>query len=81
MQLYQYETYALEGVGKWGWGGSASHPGRFTPGIRFIVQEAGWPLGSVWTGVENPVFTGFQTAGRPARSESLYRLSHSGRLL
>ena len=62
-------------------GGSEPHPGHFTPRIRLIAQETGWPSGSVWTGVENPFFTGFQTPDHPVRSESLYRLRHSGRLL
>jgi hypothetical protein len=38
-----------------GWGGlSTSCPGRFTPGKDpvFILQEAGWASGLVWTGVE-----------------------------
>jgi hypothetical protein len=40
--------------------GSASRPGRFTPGKDPvpIVQEAGWAPGPVWTGVENIVPTG-----------------------
>ena len=64
-----------------GGGGSAPHPRCFTPGIIVIAQEAGWPSGSVWMGVENSVFTGFQTPDRPARSESLYGLRHSDCLL
>jgi hypothetical protein len=62
-------------------GGSAPHPGRFNPGIRLFAQEAGWPSGSVWTGVENPIFIGLQIPDRQARRQSLYRLHHSGRLL
>jgi hypothetical protein len=41
-----------------------------------IVQEAGWASGPMWTGAENLAPTGVQTPARPARSESLYRLSH-----
>jgi len=41
-----------------------------------IVQEAGWALGSVWTGAENFAFTGIRTPGCPARSQSLYRLRY-----
>ena len=41
-----------------------------------IVYEAGWALGPVWTGAENLAVTGIQSLDRPARSESLYRLSY-----
>jgi hypothetical protein len=52
--------------------GSASHPGRSLP----IVQEAGWVPGPVWTGAENLAPTGIRYPYRPARSQSLYRLSY-----
>ena len=42
------------------------------------VQEAGWAPGSVWTGAENLAHTGIRSPNRPARSESLYRLSYTG---
>ena len=58
-----------------GWVVSAT-PGRFILGIpRPIVYEAGWVPGPVWTGAENLAATGIQSLDRPARSESLYRLS------
>jgi hypothetical protein len=41
-----------------------------------IVLEAGWAPGPVWTGAENLAPTGIQSADRPARSRSLYRLSY-----
>ena len=41
-----------------------------------IVQEAGWALGPVWTGAENLAPTGIRSPDRPARSQSLYRLSY-----
>jgi len=41
-----------------------------------IVQEAGWAPGPVWTGAENLDSTGIRTTDRPARSQSLYRLSY-----
>ena len=41
-----------------------------------IVQEAGWAAGPVWTGAANLVSTGVPSPDRPARSESLYRLSY-----
>ena len=41
-----------------------------------IVQEAGWAPGPVWTGVENFSPIGIRSPDRPARSQSLYRLSY-----
>jgi len=41
-----------------------------------IVQEAGWAPVSVWTGAENLAYPGIRFPNRPARSESLCRLSH-----
>jgi hypothetical protein len=45
-----------------------------------IVQEAGWAPGPVWTDAENHAPTGIRSPDRPARSESLYRLSYPGPL-
>ena len=55
-------------------------PGRFTPGKDPvpIVQEAGWAPGTVWTGAEILAHTGIRSLDRPARSESVYRLSYPG---
>jgi hypothetical protein len=63
-----------------GVGGQYQRPGRFTPGKNPvpIVQEAGWAPGPVWTGAENLASTGIRSPDRPARSESLYRLSYTG---
>ena len=61
-------------------GGQRHAPGRFTP-LKDpvpIVQEAGWAPGPVWTGAENLASTGIRSPARPARSESLYRLSYRG---
>jgi hypothetical protein len=33
-----------------------------------VLQEAGWPMGPVWTGAENIAPTGFRNLDRPARS-------------
>jgi len=42
-----------------------------------IVQDAGWAPGPVWTGAENLAPpTGIRSPDRPARSQSLYRLSY-----
>jgi hypothetical protein len=46
--------------------------------------EAGWASGRVWTDEENLALTGIRSLDRPARSESLYRLSrkyYAGRLM
>jgi len=43
-----------------------------------IVQEAGWVPGPVWTGGENLARSAIRPLDSPARSESLYRLSHLG---
>ena len=45
------------------------------------VQEAGGPQGPVWTVAENLVPSGIRSPERPARSESLYRLSYPGPLV
>ena len=45
-----------------------------------IVQEAGWAPVLVWTGAENLALTGIRSPDRPARSQSLYRLSYRGSL-
>ena len=45
------------------------------------VQEAGWPPGPIWTGVRKRKCLAnacVRTPNRPARSESLYRLSCPG---
>ena len=41
-----------------------------------IVQEAGWAPGPVWTSAENLAPTSIRCPDRPARSQSLYRLSY-----
>ena len=66
--------------GAYGGGWLISRAGRFTPGKDPVpsVQEAGWALGPVWTGAENLAPTGIRSPDRPARSESLYRLSYRG---
>ena len=71
-------TSALDGGG---W--STPRPGRFTPGKDPvpIVQEAGWAPGPVWTGAENLAPARIRSPDRPARSESLYRLSYPGPIL
>jgi len=43
-----------------------------------ILQEAGWFPGPVWTSAKNLAPIGTRSPDRPARSESLYRLSYPG---
>jgi hypothetical protein len=52
-------------------------PAAFYPGKDLvpIVQEAVWASGPVWTGAENLAPTGIRSPDRPARSQSLYRLT------
>jgi hypothetical protein len=71
--FYSFLTSALVGGG---W--SAPHPGRFTKGKDPvpIIQETGWTPGPVWTCAKNLSPTGIRSPDRPARSQSLYRLSY-----
>jgi hypothetical protein len=50
----------------------------YTPGKDpvLIVQEAGWAPGPIWTNAENLAPTGIRSPDRPARSQSLHRLSY-----
>jgi hypothetical protein len=59
-------------------GGQRHAPAALPPGKRpaTIVQEAGWNAEPVWTGAENLACNGIRSPNRPARSESLYRLSY-----
>ena len=61
-------------------GGQRHAPAAFTTGKDPvpIVQEAGWAPGPVWMGAEYLAPTGIRSPDRPARSESLYRLSYRG---
>ena len=64
--------------------GTRRGEGSATPRPLFIpvkdpvstVQEAGWAPGQIWTGPENLVPTGIRSPDRPARRQSLYRLSY-----
>jgi len=61
-----------------GWGVSVTPRPLFTPGKDPvpIVQEVWRAPGPVWTGVENFAPAGIRSQDRPARSQSLYRLSY-----
>jgi len=61
-----------------GWGVSVTPQQLFSPGKDPVpvVQEAEWAPGPVWTVAENLASTGFLSPDRPARSQSLYRLSY-----
>ena len=54
------------------------HAPTALPSPVTIVQEAGWAPGPVWKVAENLAPTGVRSPDRPARSESLYRLSYRG---
>ena len=64
----------------YGGGWSAPRLGCFTPSKDPVptVQEAGWATRPVWTGTENLALTGIRSPDRPARNQSLYRLSYPG---
>ena len=61
-----------------GWGVSVTPRPLFTSGKDpvSIVQEAGWAPEPVWTCAENLATTEIRSPDRPARSQSLYRLSY-----
>jgi len=67
---------------KRGWGVSVTPRPLFIPRKDSvpIVQEAGWAPRPVWTGAENLAPIGIRSPERPARSQSLYRLSYRGTL-
>jgi hypothetical protein len=76
-QLYPFLTSAQKGGG---W--LAPRPGHFSHGKDRlpIVQDVGWAPGPVWTCANNLAPTGIGSPDRPARSQSLYRLSCRGRI-
>jgi hypothetical protein len=43
-----------------------------------LYRRPGWVSGPVWTGAENLALAGIRSPDRPARCESLYRLSYPG---
>ena len=63
------------------WGISVTPRPLFTPGKEPvpIVHEAEWAPGPVRKGAENLAPTGIRSPDRPARSQSLYRLSYLAR--
>ena len=66
-------TSALD-VGEW----LTPRPGRFTPGKDRvpIVYEAGWAIGSIWSGADYLAASGIRSSNRPGRSKSLHRLRY-----
>ena len=60
-----------------GWVVSSTPQPQFTPGKDPvpIIQEAGWARGPVWTGGKSHLHRD-SIPDRPARSQSLYRLSY-----
>ena len=62
-----------------GVGGQSHSPTALPPLERdtiYIVENAEWVPGWVWTGVENLASTGILSLYRPGRNDSLYRLSY-----
>jgi hypothetical protein len=61
-----------------GWGVSFTPRPHLTPRKDpvAILQEAGWASGPVWRGAENLAPNGIRSPDRPARRQSLYRLSY-----
>ena len=61
-----------------GCGVSVTSRPLFTPGKDPvpIAQGVGWGPGPVWTSAENVATTGIRFPDRPARSQSLYRLTY-----
>jgi len=78
VERYSSTLSLTSALGGGGW--STPRPGRFTTGKDLvpIVYEAGWAPWPVWTAAENLAPTGIRSPDRPARSESLYRLSYPG---
>jgi hypothetical protein len=67
-------TSALEGGEE-----SAARPNRNLPPGKSrypLYRKLDGPPGPVWTGEENLAPTGIRYSDRPARSQSLYRLSY-----
>jgi hypothetical protein len=60
-------------------GGQRQDQATFTSGNTSvtIVYVVGWGTEPNWKGGENVAHTGVRSPDRPARSESLYRLSYS----
>jgi len=56
------------------------HPSRFTPRITLypLYRRLGGSPEPFWMGAENLALTEIRSPDRPARSESLYRLSYPG---
>jgi hypothetical protein len=76
----EVQLYPFFNIGARYGGWSTPRPGHFAPGKDpvTLVYEAGWDLGSAWTGAENLDPTGVRSSDRPARSDLLYRLSYRG---
>jgi hypothetical protein len=76
VQIHIFLTSVLVG-GEW----SVSRPGRFTPGTHWIGGWVGLRFGLDYMEKRkllSPSELGLRNLGRPARSQSLYRLRYPG---
>jgi hypothetical protein len=76
MTAHRYSFFNL--ISRWQVEGQRYAPAALPPGKRpgTLFTGGWWGAETVWTGAENLVLTGIRSPDRPARSESLYRLSH-----
>jgi len=63
-------------------GGQRHAPVLLAPGKNryLLYRRSGWAPGPAWTGAENLATIGIRSPERPARNESLNRLSYPGPL-
>jgi hypothetical protein len=73
--MYSSTLPSTSAVDEGGW--STRRPGRYTPGIHCTVSWVCPRAGLDGCGKSRPP-NGIRSPDRPARSESLYRLSHPG---
>ena len=70
VQVQLYSSFNLGA--RWGWMvNTMPQPLNAGKDLVPIVQEAGWALGSIWTGAENLAPTRIQSPDCPAHSKSL----------
>ena len=80
VEIYISALSLTSALDKGGWSTPRPPPAALPPGKDPVptIQEAGLATGPAWTGEENLASTGMRSSNGLTRSESLYRLSHSG---